>query len=108
MAPEALNKETYNEKVDIFSYGVILRLLLTGDAAAAMSENDVVEINVDQSSSQIDNDGSESKRSISTAMQLLIGTIKNCIYNCTQYVKIDPFLQINALLPSFTSDQPAL
>ena len=34
MAPEAANNLPYNEKVDIYSFGVILRLLLTGVAAA--------------------------------------------------------------------------
>ena len=32
MAPEAVNHLAYNEKVDIYSFGVILRLLLTGSA----------------------------------------------------------------------------
>ena len=32
MAPEVANRQPYNEKVDIFSFGVILRLLLTGSA----------------------------------------------------------------------------
>ena len=32
LAPEAANQQAYNEKVDIYSFGVILRLLLTGKA----------------------------------------------------------------------------
>eukprot|EP01036_Dinobryon_divergens_P032718 gene32718-42368_t len=38
MAPEAVNNLAYNEKVDTFSFGVILRLLFTGIAAAAPAQ----------------------------------------------------------------------
>ena len=82
MAPEALNKQPYNEKVDIFSFGVILQLLLTGDTAAAARpcEDDVVEFHGVDQSNQIDS-VPVPKGSISTAMQLLIGTDNNCNNN---------------------------
>ena len=85
MAPEALSKEPYNEKVDIFSFGVILQLLLTGDAAAACKspyEDNVVEFRGVDQSNQIDS-VPVSKRSISTTMQMLIGTDCNCNTNNT-------------------------
>jgi len=31
MAPEIIMKESYNEKVDVFSLGIILYILATGD-----------------------------------------------------------------------------
>eukprot|EP01036_Dinobryon_divergens_P033698 gene33698-43555_t len=79
MAPEALNREPYNEKVDIFSFGVILQLLLTGDTAAVRKspcEDSFIKIHVDQSNQTTndddDDDDMKPKRSISTGMQLLI------------------------------------
>eukprot|EP01036_Dinobryon_divergens_P027845 gene27845-36686_t len=75
MAPEALNKQPYNEKVDIFSFGVILQLLLTGDtvsAAVRPCEDDVVEFHGVDQSNQIDSVPVPKRYTISTAMQLLI------------------------------------
>ena len=84
MAPEAENNLPYNEKVDIFSFGVILRLLLSGVAAAppqGEGEEDTV-TDIDgpiihsSSSSRISViDPPEHGVLVTTAMQLLIGTI---------------------------------
>eukprot|EP01036_Dinobryon_divergens_P032717 gene32717-42367_t len=47
MAPEAVSNLAYNEKVDIYSFGVILRLLLTGSAAAPPPVQGVEETVID-------------------------------------------------------------
>lgn len=76
MAPEALNNQPYNEKVDVFSFGVILRLLLTGDTRDFRkkfqgSAGDAI---LDRPI----NGGFETEQPLSTVMELLIGM---CIWN---------------------------
>ena len=75
MAPEAVNNLPYNEKVDIYSFGVILRLLLTGVAAAPPPMEGIGEEEVDGiPSDNIKLSDIEPERvMITTPMQLLIG-----------------------------------
>jgi serine/threonine protein kinase len=59
LAPEVKDRQPYNEKVDIFSFGVILRLLLTGSAATPPEpeeeeEPTIAEVPSDNSNSSID------------------------------------------------------
>jgi hypothetical protein len=78
MAPEAANNQPYNEKVDIFSFGVILRLLLTGVAEVPLEpveEDPTIEDGPSEySSSDVEPDRSRPMPT-TTPMQLLIGTI---------------------------------
>ena len=69
MAPEALNNLPYNETVDIFSFGVILRLLLTGDAVDRRSSP-----KGGASEGTLERPADAGLRPLSTAMELLIGT----------------------------------
>ena len=80
LAPEVVNNLAYNEKVDIYSFGVILRLLLTGVAAAPQQ----VEVEEGDEDTVTDNGGSPNHSGksvikpvcavVSTPMQLFIGT----------------------------------
>ena len=77
MAPEAVNNLAYNEKVDIYSFGVILRLLLSGSAAAppppVEGEEETV-TDTEGSPTNARNAVVEPARTlVSTSMQLLIG-----------------------------------
>ena len=88
LAPEAANQQAYNEKVDIYSFGVILRLLLTGKAEPPpppppppLDEEGSV---TDLSESIADNSRPASIRiehDLSTPMQLLIGETLNTCYS---------------------------
>eukprot|EP01036_Dinobryon_divergens_P032716 gene32716-42364_t len=76
MAPEAVNNLPYNEKVDIYSFGVILRLLLTGIAAAPpppVEEEEETVSDTEGSPTNARNSVIEPDRAlVSTPMQLLI------------------------------------
>ena len=76
LAPEAANNLPYNEKVDIYSFGVIVRLLLTGVAAAPpqVVEGEEGTITDGPSSDNSKTSDIEPERvMITTPMQLLIG-----------------------------------
>ena len=113
MAPEAVSHLAYNEKVDIYSFGVILRLLLTGIAAAPPppSVEEEVETFTDTEGSPTNarNSVIEPVRAlVSTPMQLLIGVklyihvhtilvstvrfllVTNCIRTLLSYLSIRP------------------
>ena len=85
LAPEVANQQAYNEKVDIYSFGVILRLLLTGKAEPPppppLDEEGSV---TDLSGSNADNSRPASIRiepDLATPMQLLIGETLNTCYS---------------------------
>lgn len=70
MAPEALNNQPYNEKVDIFSFGVILRRLLTGDTRDCRRfQGYAGDVSLDRTISA----GVGPQQPLSTVMELLIG-----------------------------------
>eukprot|EP01036_Dinobryon_divergens_P032541 gene32541-42154_t len=79
MAPEVMNNQPYNDKVDIFSFGVILRLLLTGVAAIPLQEPEDDATVMDGPTDSSKNSDIEPTRPVptttatsATAMQLLI------------------------------------
>ena len=80
LAPEVVNNQPYNEKVDIFSFGVILRLLLTGVVVAATEEEEEEEEEylsaTDRPSDNSKHSDIEPRQPVATTipMQLLIGT----------------------------------
>ena len=86
LAPEVANQQAYNEKVDIYSFGVILRLLLTGKAEPPpppppLDEEGSV---TDLSGSIADNSRPASIRiepDLANPMQLLIGETLNTCYS---------------------------
>ena len=94
MAPEVENRQPYNEKVDIYSFGVILRLLLTGTAEALQETEDDPTIEYgpsDNSSSDIETGHAVVHAHTTTTttatttaiatppMQILIGNMYVCI-----------------------------
>ena len=94
MAPEVVNNQPYNEKVDIYSFGVILRLLLTGTAAAPQEEPaEDRTIEEDRPSDNSKHSGIEPMRpgaaaaaaatsSTTIPMQLLIGARPSISFDC--------------------------
>ena len=78
LAPEAANHQAYNEKVDIYSFGVILRLLLTGKAEPpppppqVEEEGTVIDMNGSMDSSKLASIEPDRVKT-TTPMQLLIG-----------------------------------
>jgi len=79
MAPEAVQQQPYNEKVDIYSFGVILRLLHTGAAAKGPRESEeaaitTVEQAPDTYTSTIDPAYRHPTLTTASAIEMLIGT----------------------------------
>lgn len=103
LAPEALYNQPYNEKVDIFSFGVILRLLLTGVAAVLREPDEDLDCTIaeegttDNSSPEIEPDRRRYPAvNNSSPMQLLIGKHPiycnpqrhNINFVCSMYVRL--------------------